>query len=30
LNAKSAYPDELNKQVKDGDEIYLTLLLAGG
>jgi molybdopterin converting factor small subunit len=30
LNAKSAYPDELNKQVTDGDEIYLTLLLAGG
>jgi molybdopterin converting factor small subunit len=30
LNSKSAYPDELNKPVKDGDEIYLTLLLAGG
>jgi molybdopterin converting factor small subunit len=30
LNSKSAYPDELKKQVRDGDEIYITLLLAGG
>jgi molybdopterin converting factor small subunit len=30
LNMKSAYPDELAKPVKNGDEIHLTLLLAGG
>ena len=30
LNMESAYPDELARPVKDGDEIYLTLLLAGG
>ena len=30
LNMKSAYPDELKKQVKAGDEIYITLMLAGG
>ena len=30
LNMESAYPDELAKPVKDGDEIHLTLLLAGG
>jgi len=29
VNSKSAYPDELVKQVKDGDNIHITLLLAG-
>ena len=30
LNLQSAYPDELARQVKDGDEIHVTLMLAGG
>lgn len=30
LNLESAYPDELGKSVQNGDEIHLTLLLAGG
>ncbi|MFO8089641.1 MAG: MoaD/ThiS family protein [Desulfatiglandaceae bacterium] len=30
VNLESAYPDELRKPVRDGDEIHLTLLLAGG
>ena len=30
INLESAYPDELAKPVKDGDEIYITLVLAGG
>jgi len=30
LNMESAYPDELKKTVSPGDEIYLTLMLAGG
>jgi len=30
LNLQSAYPDELAKKVKDGDEIHVTLMLAGG
>jgi len=30
VNAESAYPEELAKRVKDGDEIHLTLLLSGG
>jgi len=30
LNMESAYPDELKKQVKDGDEVYITVMLAGG
>ena len=30
LNHESAYPDELAKPVKDGDEIHLTSMLAGG
>jgi len=30
LNMESAYPDELKKKVESGDEIYLTILLAGG
>lgn len=30
LNGASAYPDELAKEVKDGDEIHLLVMLAGG
>ena len=30
LNMESAYPDELAKPVKDGDEIHITIMLAGG
>jgi molybdopterin converting factor small subunit len=30
INLESAYPDELAKPVKDGDEIYITFMLAGG
>jgi molybdopterin converting factor small subunit len=30
LNHESAYPDELQKTVRDGDEIHLTFMLAGG
>ena len=30
VNNESAYPGELAKSVKDGDEIHLILMLAGG
>lgn len=30
LNLQSAYPDELAKPVKHGDEIHITMMLAGG
>ena len=30
LNRESAYPNELSKPVKDGDEIHLVVMLAGG
>jgi molybdopterin converting factor small subunit len=30
LNHESAYPNELAKPVKDGDEIHVTMMLAGG
>ncbi|MFC1533717.1 MoaD/ThiS family protein [Thermodesulfobacteriota bacterium] len=30
VNGESAYPDELAKQVKDGDKIHLIYMLAGG
>ena len=30
LNGTSAYPDELNKAVNDGDEIHLLTMLSGG
>ena len=30
INLESAYPDELSKPVKDGDEIHITFMLAGG
>ena len=30
VNAESAYPDELGRRVKEGDDIHITLMLAGG
>ena len=30
VNHASAYPNELAKPVKDGDEIHLVIMLAGG
>jgi molybdopterin converting factor small subunit len=30
VNRKSAYPGELSRKVEDGDEIHLTLTIAGG
>lgn len=30
INAESAYPNELAKPVKDGDQIHLTVMLSGG
>jgi molybdopterin converting factor small subunit len=30
VNRKAAYPDELSRKVEAGDEIYLTLTIAGG
>ena len=30
LNMESAYPDELKRKVSPGDEIYITVMLAGG
>ena len=30
VNGKSAYPNELATPVKDGDEIFLFLIIAGG
>jgi molybdopterin converting factor small subunit len=30
LNLESAYPDELARAVKDGDDIHVTVMLAGG
>jgi molybdopterin converting factor small subunit len=30
LNMQSAYPNELLKPVKEGDEIHVTMMLAGG
>lgn len=30
VNAESAYPDELTKPVKEGDDIHITMMLAGG
>ncbi len=30
VNHQSAYPDELSKPIKDGDEIHIILMLAGG
>jgi len=30
VNLESAYPDELAKPVNDGDEMHITVMLAGG
>lgn len=30
VNGKSAYPNELEKEVQDGDKVFITLMLAGG
>ncbi len=30
VNGKSAYPEELAKPVKDGDELHLIFLISGG
>jgi molybdopterin converting factor small subunit len=30
VNRKAAYPDELSRKVKNGDEIHLTITIAGG
>ena len=30
VNLESAYPEDLAKPVKDGDEIHIVLILAGG
>lgn len=30
LNSESAYPDELARSTKDGDEIHITTILSGG
>ena len=30
VNQESAYPEELAKPVKDGDELQITIIIAGG
>lgn len=30
INQESAFPDELKKRVKDGDDIHLLFMIAGG
>jgi molybdopterin converting factor small subunit len=30
VNRKAAYPDELSHKVEDGDEIHMTITIAGG
>lgn len=30
VNQESSYPEEMAKPVKDGDELYITLIIAGG
>lgn len=30
VNGESAYPEELAKPVKDGDELYIDLIIEGG
>ena len=30
VNMETAYPDELAKPVKSGDEIHITIMLSGG
>lgn len=30
VNTESSYPEELARPVKDGDELHITLIIAGG
>ena len=30
VNRESAYPEELNKPVKDGDELHIVIIIGGG
>ena len=30
VNQESSYPEEMAKPVKDGDELYITLIIVGG
>ena len=30
VNQESAYPEELAKAVRDGDELHITMIIAGG
>ena len=30
VNQESSYPEELAKPVKDGDELHITMIIAGG
>jgi molybdopterin synthase sulfur carrier subunit len=30
VNAESSYPEELAKPVKDGDELYILIIISGG
>ena len=30
VNGESAYPEELAKSVRDGDELYIVMMIAGG
>ena len=30
VNAESSYPEELAKPVKDGDELYIIIIISGG
>jgi len=30
VNRESAYPEELNKPVKDGDELHIAIIIGGG
>jgi len=30
VNRKTAYPDELARKIEEGDEIHLTMTIAGG
>ena len=30
VNMQSAYPEELEKPIKDGDELYIALVISGG
>jgi molybdopterin converting factor small subunit len=30
VNMESSYPEELAKPVKDGDELYIVIIISGG